>query len=240
MTTIGATHVGVRPAGTTTRAAADGDGSVQAPSRTAGTITGGIVGAGVATGVHMFTRRSNLAPVRIAGAAASVAAVLGGAYAGNRLLPSAGEPTPAETQRISRARAQDLRIQARVLQATADGTLAADDKERVDELRAEREPLAVAAREPNLVGRALPTAASIAIAGGGMLLAMKYSPDDGKGIAAGFNALMALIIGAPVGYGIGAAARDTWLLGEPHESIPAESQARIDEIDAELDRLLGS
>ena len=215
-----------------------GKGETQA--RWLGGLAGFGAGVGVATGISALTSRTNVTPLKVIGGIASAAAIGGGAFGGQYLLGQATRSTRAEADRALRAEQQDLGIQARVLQAKAGGALSSKDEQHVTELRRERQSLVKSEREPNFVGKyVVPAVATAAVGAAAAVIAYKVSPDDGKGITALFNGMMAGGFGAAGGLWAGTTLGDILTRSEPTATIPADAQARIDAIDTELDELLG-
>jgi hypothetical protein len=242
MTTI--SSLPVIPAGTTaSKAAADPNelvGSGDASARWMGGLVGAGVGVGAAAGLTKLTSSSSLAPVRIAGVVGALGAVGGGAFLGQRLLGSATRETQAESTRAQQAKQHDLQLEIRTLQAEASGSLTKDERARVDELRGERTDLAESRPGPNALGKyVIPAVLGLGLMAGAATIAGRLTPDDGKGINAMFNAMMAGGFGGAFGAWAGLEAGEILTSGPHLSELPKETTARIAAIDSELDGLLG-
>jgi hypothetical protein len=215
-----------------------GDGAGM--SRTFGGLVGGSVGVAAMAGLTMLTRRSSITPVRIGGAVAGLAAIGGGAFLGQKLMGTVTRETRAEAQRSSAAKEHDLQVEIRTLQARGRGDLTSDDEARLKELRADRISTYEARPGPNWFGKfALPIAFGAGLAVLGAVTGGKLAPDDGKGLNAMFAGIgggaAGLLLGGWSGVELGAI-----LTKGPHEaSLPDEARQRVDQIDREIDSLLG-
>jgi hypothetical protein len=111
----------------------------------------------------------------------------------------------------------------------------------VNKLRDERTKLAEAKPEQGAVAKwVLPAVVGVGAAALAGFLAMKFSPDDGKGITAAFNTMMAIPAGGAAGAWLGAVVGDATMPGTRHTEVPGASADRIKVIDSELDTLLGA
>ncbi len=215
-------------------------GSGSGSARTLGGILGGAVGVGALTGLTALASKSNAQPVRIAAAVAGLGAIGGGAFFGQRLLGQATRPTVSELDRAKAAQVEARSIDFRATGAQYRGTLDEDQLKHVNELRDERTKLAEARPDQGFVAKwGMPVALGLGAAALAGFLAMKYSPDDGKGITAMFNTMMAVPAGGAAGAWAGSVLGDATMPGTRFTEVPADSAARIAEIDAELDGLLG-
>ncbi len=208
-------------------------------ARVVGGATGAGLGIGAMVGITALTSRSGAVPVRIAGAVAGLGAIGGGAFLGQRLLGNATRQTAPEHAREASAKREDLAIKYRIDVAEASGV----DRKKISEarkLQGERSELAKAGPDQGFLAKwALPIGVGLAAAAGTAMVAYKLSPDDGKGITAMFNAMGGMIGGGAAGLGIGAVAGDALFPGTRHDEVPAADAARISEIDAKLDELVG-
>ncbi len=245
MTTITPAPVAAHAPITATAAKAGSDpnelvGSGKTHARWLGGLVGGGLGIGAAMGISKLTAGSSAMPIKVIGGLASAAAIGGGAFGGQYLLGQATRSTRAEADRALRAQQQDLGIEVRVLQAKAGGQLSRDDEQQVTELRSERRGLVASAREGNALGKwVMPLLGAAAVGTAAAMVAYKMSPDDGKGLTALFNGMFGAGGGAVAGGWAGFTAGEILTRGEPQATIPADAQARIDAIDAELDAILG-
>jgi hypothetical protein len=238
MTTITAAHS--MPA---LGASAPGDlvGRGDTSTRVLGGILGGGAGVGAMVGISAMTSRSSVAPVRIAGGIAGLAAIGGGAFLGQRLAGNATRSTDAEAARELASKQTDLRIQSRVLQAKADGGMSQKQENHIDGLRRERSKLQQSKPEANFFGKfALPVALGLGVAVGAGMLAGKLTHSDGKGINVMFNSLGAGMAGLGGGAWLGYETGKILTAGPHVDELPAEAAARIAAIDAELDTILGA
>lgn len=210
-------------------------------ARAFGGILGGAIGVGALLGVTALAQKSPAMPVRVAALVGGLGAVGGGAYVGQKLLGNATRATSAEADRAAAAQVEARSIDFRATEASYRGRI--DDKQlaQVDKLRDERTKLAEAAPDQGTFAKwVLPVALGVGAAALGGFLAMKYSPDDGKGIAAMFNTMGAVPAGLAAGAWGGTVLGNAIAPGERFTEVPAASAARIAEIDAKLDELLGA
>lgn len=209
-------------------------------ARFVGGATGVAAGIGVTAGLTALASRSNAMPVRVAALVAGLGTIGGGAYLGQKLLGNATRQTAPEHAREASATREDLAVGYRIDVAEASGV----DRRQIAEARElQRERLDLAKAGPDqgfLAKWALPVAVGAGAAAGAAMLAYRLSPDDGKGITAMFNAMFGMIGGGAAGLGIGAVAGDALFPGTRHAEVPAADAARIAQIDARLDELVGS
>ena len=204
---------------------------------------GGVIGFGAGVGAltALTAIKSPLRPVQVGTALLGIGALVGGPVLGQHLLGQATRLTGAEAARTADAKQADIDIEYRAKVEDARGNLDSDEKSEVSSLRTERTKLAQARPDVNVWGRIV---APVALGVGAMVLggylAMKLTPDDGKGINALFNTMFA----APAAGAMGAWAgvEGGRILGAgPHKAeVPTESKARIAEIDRRLDAILGT
>lgn len=208
-------------------------------ARFVGGTTGAAVGIGATIGLVGLASRSNAMPVRIGALVAGLGSIGGGAFLGQKLLGNATRQTAAEHSREASANREDLAIGYRIDVAEVSGV----DRKKISEarkLQGERSLLAKAGPDQGFLGEwALPIAATLGAAVAVGMLAYKLSPDDGKGITAGFNGMFGMMGGGAAGLGIGIVAGDALLPGTRLAEVPAADAARISEIDARLDALIG-
>lgn len=210
-------------------------------ARVFGGLAGGAVGVGAAFGIATLTGKSSLRPVQIVGGVAALAAVGAGAWGGQKLLGTATRSTQAEVTRAAQAKQQDATIEYRATTAEFHGRLDKEQRATVDKLRKERIELAEARPETNVWGTwVVPIAAGVATAAVAGVLAAKFSPDDGKGITAMFNTMMAVPAGLAGGAWAGTEIGSIFLNGPHLDDVPTDAQQRIRAIDAQLDELLGA
>ena len=250
MTTISSAPITATRAAATSAEAGTPDGATTDPNDLVGTGSGsarwlgGIAGAGVGIGAMVgltaLTGRSGAMPIRIAGAVGGLAAIGGGAFMGQKLLGNATRATSAETDRAAAAQVEARSIDFRATEAMYRGRIDEDQLEQVHQLRDERTKLAEAGPDQGFIARwGMPVAVGIGAAALAGFLAMKYSPDDGKGITAMFNTMFAVPAGGAAGAWAGSVLGDATMPGTRFSEVPAASAERIAAIDAELDELLG-
>lgn len=192
-------------------------------------------------GLSKLASTSPLRPVQIGANVVGVAALVGGPILGQLLLGKATRLTGAESARTSAAKQADIGIEYRAKVEDARGNLDSDERSEITSLRSERTKLAEARPDVNVWGRVVaPTVLGVGALVLGGYLAMKLTPDDGKGINAMFNTMFAAPAAGAAGAWAGIVGGK--MLGSgPHKAeVPAESKARIAEIDRRLDAILGT
>jgi hypothetical protein len=208
-------------------------------ARWLGGITGAALGTAVAAGLLAIGSKSPLPVVRGHALAGGLGAIAGGAFLGQKLLGDATRQTRAEVARTHESRQADLDIEFRIKQADLRGGLTRTQRDEASRLRDERQRLAEARPQANAIGKfVLPI-----VLGAGLMVAAgatagKLTPDDGKGINAMFNAMMAGGVGGGFGVWAGVETGRAFLAGDRVADLSPDSKARIAEIDRRLDALL--
>jgi hypothetical protein len=219
----------------------DGDPS----SAVLGALTGGIVGIGAGFGLHKlaaarFARLGH--PARVGAVLLGAAATAGAIYGGISVASALTRPHAKESERIRGAAARDADIERRTYRALADGHLARADVPVVDRLRLERTELASSDRRNDtrhLVSSLVGGSAAAAVSVLGLYAMRSKPPAFGERLAVEILTPGVALLAFGAGAGIGRVGSMTLLRGDVRDAPNASQQARLQQIDAELDRLLG-
>lgn len=206
-----------------------------------GGIAGFGVGVGALMGVTALTEKSTLMPVRIGGAVLGVGALVGAPYLGQKLTGHLSRSTQAEAERARGAERADVDIKHRIDVAKVTGDIDGKALERAEKLRDERRTLAEGRPDQHWFAKwGIPAIVGVGAAAAAGYLAIRYSPDDGKGINQVFNTMFAVPGGLLGGAMLGSTIGNVTMPGTRHAQLPADDAARVAEIDRELDGLLGA